>query len=86
MNLITRLSGIASTTSKWREQLGGVSLAATRKTNWGILDKWAVHIGGGLTHRLDRSDGLMIKENDFSLAKLTLKKSFQPVGQQVIFL
>ncbi len=74
MNLITRLSGIASTTSKWSEQLGGVSLAATRKTNWGILDKWAVHIGGGLTHRLDRSDGLMIKENDFSLAKLTLEE------------
>ena len=74
MNLITRLSGIASTTSKWSEQLGGVFLAATRKTNWGVLDKWAVHIGGGLTHRLDRSDGLMIKENDFSMSKLTLEE------------
>ena len=58
MNLITRLSGIASTTSKWREQLGGVSLAATRKTNWGILDKWAVHIGGASLTALTARTGL----------------------------
>ena len=45
------------------EQLGGVFFATEKRTE--ILDKWAVHIGGGLTHRLDRSDGLMIKENDF---------------------
>jgi nicotinate-nucleotide pyrophosphorylase (carboxylating) len=31
------------------------------------MDKWAVHIGGGLTHRLSRSDALMIKENDLSV-------------------
>ena len=31
-----------------------------------MLDKWAIHIGGGLTHRLDRSDALMLKENDLS--------------------
>ena len=33
-----------------------------RKTTWGLLDKWAVHLGGGLTHRLTRKDALMIKE------------------------
>ena len=31
-----------------------------------MLDKWAVHVGGGLTHRLNRSDALMLKENDFA--------------------
>ena len=30
------------------------------------MDKWAVHVGGGLTHRLSRTDALMIKENDLS--------------------
>ena len=30
------------------------------------LDKWAVHLGGGLTHRLTRNDALMIKENDLA--------------------
>ena len=41
-------------------------VAATRKTEWGLLDKWAIHIGGGLTHRLDRGDALMLKENDLA--------------------
>ena len=31
------------------------------------MDKWAVHVGGGLTHRLSRTDALMIKENDLSV-------------------
>lgn len=85
MNLITRMSGIASTTSRWCEELGNVSLAATRKTNWGVLDKWAVHVGGGLTHRLDRSDGLMIKENDFSSSKLTLREILLICGESTDF-
>ena len=31
------------------------------------MDKYAVHVGGGLTHRLSRTDALMIKENDLSV-------------------
>jgi nicotinate-nucleotide pyrophosphorylase (carboxylating) len=31
-----------------------------------VLDKWAVLSGGGLTHRLDRGDALMLKENDIT--------------------
>ena len=54
-------------------QVGSISenigIACTRKTDWGLLDKWAVNIGGGLTHRLDRKDALMIKENDLASAK-----------------
>ena len=66
MNMITRMSGIATKTSKWSKNLEPVAIAATRKTLWGVLDKWAVHVGGGLTHRIDRSDAPMIKENDFA--------------------
>ena len=39
-------------------------VACTRKTVYGLLDKWAVHLGGCLTHRLNRQDALMLKEND----------------------
>ena len=41
-------------------------IACTRKTVWGLLDKWAVHMGGGFTHRLNRYDAKMIKENDLA--------------------
>ena len=68
LNLLGRLSGISTTTSEWVSDSNDIQLACTRKTEWGILDKWAVHVGGGLTHRLFRSDALMLKENDFASA------------------
>ena len=68
LNLLGRLSGISTTTSEWISVSNNIQLACTRKTEWGILDKWAVHVGGGLTHRLFRSDALMLKENDFASA------------------
>ena len=64
LNIIGRLSGIATTTHEWKF-LTPIPLASTRKTTWGLLDKWAVNLGGGLTHRLSKNDALMIKENDF---------------------
>jgi nicotinate-nucleotide pyrophosphorylase (carboxylating) len=66
LNLLGRLSGIATNTANWAAAARPIRVAATRKTEWGLLDKWAVHIGGGLTHRLDRSDALMLKENDLT--------------------
>ena len=41
-----------------------MGVASTRKVDWGLLDKWAVHVGGGLTHRLNREDALMIKDSE----------------------
>jgi len=66
LNLLGRLSGIATKTAEWVATSDNIQFACTRKTEWGILDKWAVHVGGGLTHRLYRSDALMLKENDFA--------------------
>jgi len=68
LNILGRLSGIATLTSEWVREADGVGVACTRKTSWGLLDKWAVHVGGGLTHRLSRSDALMIKENDLKVS------------------
>ena len=65
LNILGHLSGIATETKKWASK-AAKQIACTRKTTWGLLDKWAVHLGGGLTHRLTRNDALMIKENDLA--------------------
>ena len=62
LNVIAQLSGIATNTAKWVVS-SPVPIACTRKTIWGLLDKWAVHMGGGLTHRLSLADAAMLKEN-----------------------
>ena len=66
LNFLGRLSGISSQTKEWVEESSGIAIACTRKTAWGVLDKWAVHVGGGLTHRLSKLDSPMIKENDLA--------------------
>tara|TARA_Y100001968_G_scaffold97848_1_gene87823 strand:- start:148 stop:1164 length:1017 start_codon:yes stop_codon:yes gene_type:complete len=65
LNILGRLSGIATNTAKWVSN-SRIPLAATRKTAWGALDKAAVAVGGGLTHRIHRADALMLKENDLA--------------------
>ena len=66
LNILGQLSGIATEAKKWSSKAPG-QIACTRKTIWGLLDKWAVHLGGGLTHRLTKQDALMIKENDLAV-------------------
>ena len=66
LNLLGQLSGIATEAKRWSSKAPG-QIACTRKTIWGTLDKWAVHMGGGLTHRLSKRDALMIKENDLAV-------------------
>ena len=63
LNCLGQLSGVATNTAAWVHE-SPAPLACTRKTIWGLLDKWAVHLGGGLTHRLSKRDACMLKEND----------------------
>lgn len=64
LNLLQRMSGIATLTNNLNKKLGNkAKIAATRKTAWGLIDKKAVSIGGGLTHRLSLDDGVLIKDN-----------------------
>jgi len=65
LNALGQLSGIATETKRW-SAIAPKQIACTRKTIWGLLDKWAVHMGGGLTHRLAKDDAIMIKENDLA--------------------
>ena len=66
LNILGQLSGIATEAKKWSSKAPR-QIACTRKTVWGLLDKWAVHLGGGLTHRLTKQDAKMIKENDLAV-------------------
>jgi len=68
LNILQRMSGIATlTNSLITKNHLRTPLAATRKTLWGLMDKKAVFIGGGLTHRLSLSDEILIKDNHIDL-------------------
>jgi nicotinate-nucleotide pyrophosphorylase (carboxylating) len=72
LNLLQRLSGIATLTRHFVEAVSGTKarILDTRKTAPGLrmLDKFAVRCGGGQNHRLDLSDGVLIKNNHIALA------------------
>jgi nicotinate-nucleotide pyrophosphorylase (carboxylating) len=67
LNLLQRLSGIASETNRYVEAVKGlpVCIMDTRKTTPGLrsLEKYAVKAGGGENHRMSLGDGILIKDN-----------------------
>lgn len=79
LNLIQRMSGIATKTKNFLKLVPkSIHLLATRKTLWGYLDKRAVAIGGGGTHRLNLSDAILIKENHITLSS-NFEENFKSV-------
>ena len=72
LNCMQRMSGIATKTNKIVKLLSGThsQLLDTRKTtpNFRMLEKWAVHIGGGKNHRFGLFDMIMLKDNHVDLA------------------
>jgi nicotinate-nucleotide pyrophosphorylase (carboxylating) len=72
VNLIQRMSGIATATRRLVDVISRQSpnahVVGTRKTPWGLLDKRAVSLGGGGTHRLNLGDAILIKTNHLRLA------------------
>jgi len=73
LNLIQRLSGIATLTNLYVKKLDNprISICDTRKTMIGlrILEKAAVKAGGGVNHRFGLSDMILIKENHLTMLK-----------------
>lgn len=67
LNLLQRLSGIATLTARFVECVKGtpVRITDTRKTTPGLrlLEKYAVQAGGGTNHRFNLTDGILIKDN-----------------------
>lgn len=72
LNYLQRMSGIATCTRSMADLLAeaGIKLLDTRKTtpNNRIFEKYAVRIGGGRNHRLNLSDGVMLKDNHIGAA------------------
>ena len=72
LNYIQRMSGIASETNKYQQEIGSskAKIVDTRKTtpNFRPFEKYSVKIGGGAIHRFNLSDCAMIKDNHIRLA------------------
>jgi nicotinate-nucleotide pyrophosphorylase (carboxylating) len=72
LNFLQRMGGIATVTRKFVDAVSGTKarILDTRKTAPGlrVIDKYAVRCGGGQNHRLDLSDGVLIKNNHIALA------------------
>src|SRR3954463_6550576 len=71
LNVLQRISGVATLTRKFADAVAGTHarILDTRKTMPGfrVLDKYAVRCGNGFNHRLDLSDGVLIKNNHIAL-------------------
>jgi len=67
LNFLSRLSGIATTSSIWVEAVKGTNCVVrdTRKTTpgWREIEKFAVRMGGATNHRMNLSDAALIKDN-----------------------
>lgn len=72
LNLIQRMSGIATLTRAYVKAIEGTQaqIVDTRKTTPGLrlLEKYAVTVGGGKNHRMGLDDGVLIKDNHIALA------------------
>ena len=73
LNFLQRLSGVATATAHLVEALEGLPtcLLDTRKTTPGLraLEKYAVRVGGGHSHRFNLADGILIKDNHLAALK-----------------
>ncbi len=72
LNLMQRMSGVATLTAKYVHTVEGTKarIVDTRKTTPGlrVLEKYAVRVGGGINHRTGLYDGVLIKENHIAAA------------------
>ena len=93
LNLISRMSGVASHTRRWADALAGskATVLDTRKTTPGLraLEKYAVRVGGGTNKRMGLYDVAMIKDNhklaagSITAAYRLVRERFPDVAVQV---
>lgn len=85
LNVLSHLSGIATQTDQWVQQLRGskAQVRDTRKTTPGLrsLEKYAVRCGGGRNHRMSLSDAALVKDNHV-LAAGGVQQAFAAVREQ----
>jgi nicotinate-nucleotide pyrophosphorylase (carboxylating) len=82
LNFLGHLSGIATTTNKWINEISGTNAKVrdTRKTTPGLrlLEKYAVKTGGGTNHRMSLNDQALIKDNHI-VASGSIKSAVEKV-------
>ncbi len=85
LNVVGRMSGVATSTREVVDQTDGVTVAATRKTTPGFryFEKRAVEVGGGDPHRYDLADSVMLKENH--IAALGLEAAVTRAREEASF-
>jgi nicotinate-nucleotide pyrophosphorylase (carboxylating) len=85
LNFLQHMCGIAShtkiLTDKAKEANHEVLVVPTRKTTWGLLDKKAVTLGGGGTHRLNLEDAILIKDNHIAFNSNDILKTLDNFEQ-----
>jgi nicotinate-nucleotide pyrophosphorylase (carboxylating) len=84
LNIIMRMSGIATETSRLVDLAKGITILATRKTAPGLryFDKKAVVLGGGGAHRMRLDDMVLIKDNHLALSS-DVRKTIRLVRENV---
>ncbi len=90
LNLLQRLSGVATITRRYVDEVAdtGASVSDTRKTTPGLrlFEKYAVRIGGGRNHRIGLFDAVLIKDNHVAVAgsvRLALERACSGPGQRL---
>lgn len=92
LNLLQRMSGIATHTRKLVDLLQGteIELLDTRKTTplLRVLEKYAVKVGGGVNHRFGLSDGILLKDNHIAAAggvgeAVALARAYAPFVRKI---
>jgi nicotinate-nucleotide pyrophosphorylase (carboxylating) len=78
LNFLQHICGIATNAKKIIDKIKkdnpNVLIVPTRKTTWGLVDKKAVTVAGGGTHRLNLADAVLIKDNHLALFNHDIKK------------
>ncbi len=86
LNLLQRLSGIATLTARFVDEVKGtaVRITDTRKTTPGlrVLEKYGVRVGGGANHRFNLADGVLIKDNHIAACG-SIQKAVDKVREQI---
>lgn len=86
LNIVMRLSGIATTTRKYVQQIEDLpaKLVDTRKTTPGLrlVEKYATQVGGAINHRMGLDDAVMIKDNHIAAAG-GIKQAIASIRNQI---
>ena len=87
LNMIQRMSGVSSMTSKFVQKLNNdqIKVLDTRKTTPGLrmFEKYAVFCGGGSNHRLNLSCGIMVKDNHINKITDEVVRKLTNVSQKL---